>query len=117
MSIPKVAGLETEYGIVLLGTPSSDPFLASRLLLDAYLSPVQPDLASEITAEGEPVTALPSSTRRLFNRRADSSVKPGTLLHRSRASRILHGRMSFGAAASGRRQSWRAHCGSLPARC
>ena len=36
MSIPKAAGIETEYGIVIRGAPRPDPFLASRLLLSGY---------------------------------------------------------------------------------
>lgn len=36
MSVPKVAGIETEYGIMIEGAERSDPFLASRMLLSAY---------------------------------------------------------------------------------
>src|SRR5690242_8138628 len=36
MSIPKMAGIETEYGIMLIGADAPDPFLASQLLLSAY---------------------------------------------------------------------------------
>lgn len=36
MSIPKVAGIETEYGILLAGAETPDPFYASHLLLNAY---------------------------------------------------------------------------------
>lgn len=36
MSIPKVAGIETEYGIMLIGASTPDPFVASQLLLSAY---------------------------------------------------------------------------------
>jgi proteasome accessory factor A len=34
MSLPKVTGIETEYGILIRGAAESDPFLASRLLLE-----------------------------------------------------------------------------------
>ena len=34
MSLPKIAGIETEYGILIRGAAQSDPFLASRLLLE-----------------------------------------------------------------------------------
>lgn len=34
MSIPKITGIETEYGILIRGAAESDPFLASRLLLE-----------------------------------------------------------------------------------
>jgi len=33
MSLPKVTGIETEYGILIRGAAESDPFLASQLLL------------------------------------------------------------------------------------
>jgi len=33
MSVPKITGIETEYGILIRGAAESDPFLASRLLL------------------------------------------------------------------------------------
>lgn len=36
MNIPKVAGIETEYAIMIVGAEESDPFLASRLILNAY---------------------------------------------------------------------------------
>jgi proteasome accessory factor A len=36
MAIPKLAGIETEYGIVFFGQEDSDPFYASRLVLEAY---------------------------------------------------------------------------------
>ncbi len=36
MTIPKVSGIETEYGIMILAAQQPDPFLASRLLLSAY---------------------------------------------------------------------------------
>lgn len=34
MSLPKIAGIETEFGIVIRGAVDSDPFLASRVLLE-----------------------------------------------------------------------------------
>lgn len=36
MSLPKITGIETEYGILIRGVAESDPFLASRLLLQQY---------------------------------------------------------------------------------
>jgi proteasome accessory factor A len=36
MSIPKAAGIETEYGIMTFGANTAGPFFASRLVLDAY---------------------------------------------------------------------------------
>lgn len=36
MSISKVAGIETEYGIMIVGANESDPFLASDEVLNAY---------------------------------------------------------------------------------
>lgn len=37
MSVPKIAGIETEYAIMVNGAEKSDPFSASRLLLNAYM--------------------------------------------------------------------------------
>jgi Pup amidohydrolase len=37
MAIPKVCGIETEYGIVLRGAPDSNPITASSLLINAYI--------------------------------------------------------------------------------
>jgi proteasome accessory factor A len=36
MSVPKIAGIETEYAIMVSGAEKSDPFSASQLLLNAY---------------------------------------------------------------------------------
>lgn len=36
MGVPKVAGIETEYGIIILGANNYNPFLASQLVLNAY---------------------------------------------------------------------------------
>jgi proteasome accessory factor A len=36
MSLAKIAGIETEYGVMILGSEQGDPFLAARLLLAAY---------------------------------------------------------------------------------
>jgi hypothetical protein len=36
MSVPKAAGIETEYGIFVWGTESFSPFLASQLVLNTY---------------------------------------------------------------------------------
>jgi len=36
MAIPKLAGIETEYGILIFGEEESNPFYASRLMLEAY---------------------------------------------------------------------------------
>jgi proteasome accessory factor A len=38
MAIPKVCGIETEYGIVLRGAGESNPITASSLLINAYVS-------------------------------------------------------------------------------
>ncbi|HTK06545.1 MAG TPA: proteasome accessory factor PafA2 family protein [Ktedonobacteraceae bacterium] len=38
MSIPKMAGLETEYGILMRGMVPSDPFIASQFLMAGYRS-------------------------------------------------------------------------------
>lgn len=36
MSIPKAAGIETEYGIIIWGDQTYNPFVASQLVLNAY---------------------------------------------------------------------------------
>src|SRR5437870_133944 len=41
MAIPKVCGIETEYGIVLRGAAESNPIMASSLLINAYLAQLQ----------------------------------------------------------------------------
>src|SRR5919202_7025675 len=41
MAIRKVCGIETEFGIVLRGTPESNPIAASSLLINAYVSRLQ----------------------------------------------------------------------------
>ena len=38
MALPKVCGIETEYGIVLRGAADSNPILASSMLVNAYVS-------------------------------------------------------------------------------
>src|SRR5688500_11124887 len=41
MSVPKVCGIETEFGIMLRGAGESNPVTASSLLINAYLSDLQ----------------------------------------------------------------------------
>ena len=41
MAIPKVCGIETEYGIVLRGSGESNPIAASSVLINAYVSELQ----------------------------------------------------------------------------
>src|SRR5690348_3793176 len=38
MSIPKVCGIETEYGILLRGTGESNPIAASSVLINSYVA-------------------------------------------------------------------------------
>ena len=38
MAVPKICGIETEYGIVIRGTDDSNPITASSLLINAYLA-------------------------------------------------------------------------------
>lgn len=38
MSIPKVLGIETEYGIVVAGAPEANPITTSSMLINAYVS-------------------------------------------------------------------------------
>ena len=37
MAVPKVCGIETEYGVVLRGAADANPVLASSLLINAYV--------------------------------------------------------------------------------
>jgi Pup amidohydrolase len=37
VAIPKVLGIETEFGISLLGSPDPNPVLASSMLINAYV--------------------------------------------------------------------------------
>src|SRR5438067_177995 len=46
MSIPKVCGIETEYGIVLRGSGESNPIAASSVLINAYVQELQQSAAS-----------------------------------------------------------------------
>ena len=41
MAIPKVCGIETEYGIVLRGSGDSNPIAASSVLINAYINELQ----------------------------------------------------------------------------
>ena len=41
MALPKIFGLETEYGIVLRGSGESNPIAASSVLINAYVSELQ----------------------------------------------------------------------------
>src|SRR5579884_480427 len=41
MAIPKVIGMETEYGIILRGAAESNPIAASSALINAYVAQVQ----------------------------------------------------------------------------
>jgi len=47
MSVPKITGIETEYGILICGARESDPFFASRLLLQHYNPACLPTEAAE----------------------------------------------------------------------
>src|SRR5262245_59789409 len=37
MAIPKVCGIETEYGVTLRGAPDANPVLASSMLINGYV--------------------------------------------------------------------------------
>lgn len=37
MGVPKICGMETEYGVVLRGAPEANPVLASSLLINGYV--------------------------------------------------------------------------------
>ncbi|MGY6499599.1 MAG: depupylase/deamidase Dop [Acidimicrobiales bacterium] len=46
MAVPKIVGIETEYGIVLRGAEDSNPIAASSLLINAYLHAAERDRAA-----------------------------------------------------------------------
>ncbi len=41
MAVPKICGIETEYGIVLRGAGESNPIMASSMLINAYIGELQ----------------------------------------------------------------------------
>jgi Pup amidohydrolase len=41
MALPKICGIETEFGIVLRGTPDSNPIAASSILINAYVQSLE----------------------------------------------------------------------------
>ena len=41
MAIPKICGIETEYGIVVRGAAESNPISSSSLLINAYLAALE----------------------------------------------------------------------------
>ncbi len=43
MAVPKICGIETEYGIVIRGVEDSNPISASSLLINSYLSALASD--------------------------------------------------------------------------
>src|SRR3989442_528446 len=51
MAIPKVCGIETEYGIVLRGAADSNPIAASSLLINAYVNELQRKVGSDFEDE------------------------------------------------------------------
>ncbi|MDE0117771.1 MAG: depupylase/deamidase Dop [bacterium] len=52
MAVPKICGIETEFGIAHTGADDSNPITASSLLINSYLSEV------ERTGEGGPATGV-----------------------------------------------------------
>ena len=52
MAVPKICGIETEFGIAHTGTDDANPISASSLLINSYLSEV------ERTGEGGPATGV-----------------------------------------------------------
>jgi proteasome accessory factor A len=47
MAVPKICGIETEYGIVIRGTDESNPITASSLLINSYLSALAADRGAQ----------------------------------------------------------------------
>ena len=57
MAIIKVCGVETEYGIQMLGVPDPNPITASSLLVNAYLSLVSKKVGWDFVDESPMVDA------------------------------------------------------------
>lgn len=68
MAIPKICGIETEYGIVQRGTAESNPITASSVLINAYIA----ELASRVRWDFEDES--PGNDARGFAR--DGSLPP-----------------------------------------
>jgi len=53
MALPKIIGLETEFGIVLRGTGESNPIAASSVLINAYMGEL-----ARVADEAHPVAKV-----------------------------------------------------------
>ncbi|MBS1838122.1 MAG: proteasome accessory factor PafA2 family protein, partial [Actinobacteria bacterium] len=49
MAIPKICGIETEYGILVHGADESNPISASSILINAYLASLEAGQGSHRT--------------------------------------------------------------------
>jgi proteasome-associated ATPase len=56
MAIQKIIGVETEYGIIVRGTPESNPIAASSVLINAYVNELAgtEDTVREMYKDDEP---------------------------------------------------------------
>jgi hypothetical protein len=84
MSIPKAAGIETEYGIFVWGADSFNPFLASQLVLNTYQSVGGPAIPTGVyynvqTGDVEDEDEAEADEEKADGAKADA--KPATLLY------------------------------------
>jgi Pup amidohydrolase len=77
VAIPKVCGVETEYGIVLRGTSDANPITASSLLINAYIGRITRANASSVGWDFE--DEHPSWDARGF--RPDDALAPEVETH------------------------------------
>ena len=100
MAIPKILGIETEYGILVRGTDESNPIAASSLLINAYLNADREGPAPRVGWDFEdespdhdqrgftPVGAMPPEVETHLVNAVLTNGAP--LLRRSRPSRDQH---------------------------
>ncbi len=122
MAIVKVLGMETEYGIIIRGSPDPNPIAASSTLINAYVAElarkVAWDFEDETPGQGRPglrpgrLDAArggdPPGQRRAHQRRP--------LLRRPRPPRVLDSRVRQRPRRRPLRQGRRAHPGPLDRR-
>ena len=108
MAIPKVCGIETEYGVTLRGAADPNPVLASSMLINGYVEHHKVGWDFEDESPGRRRPRL-RPRRRAAARDRDPPRQHGAhqrrpLLRRPRAPRVLHARVLRRARAGVRRQ-------------
>ena len=93
MAVPKIVGIETEYGVALRGAPEPNPVVASSLLINGYVEQRRVGWDFEDESPG-PRRARLRPRRRAAARDRDASRQRGAhqrraLLRRPRAPGVL----------------------------